>query len=189
MYFNNDLGLGFLVNAKTASQSIVEMFRRRNEEFRFGLVEGTNHHFAYYVEDASFFTLVRNHWDAIASWVYYCRLENPISANKLDRFVLAHPQYFGCYPQSHGYRSDIPAMWRFLGTLYEPDVLRYEELPGGLEEYFKKWKLPAPDLQIVNYRGRGKKHYSEVLQPDAVQYVWNRWGEEIEELGYTFEGR
>lgn len=184
MYAYNDLA--FLASPKAGSTSLKytlpKMGFRKHPE--------TNHHESKLIPGIRYFCLVRNHWDAITSWCFFAeRIKGPpFELKNIKEFVLWHPQYFGGWPHFEGFRKDKTALWRWVGTDYDPIVLRYEDFPQCVVDFLESEGFEVPKIPHYNKsEERNGKKATEALNPDTIQWIWDRWGEEIEELGYTLE--
>jgi len=176
--------LVFLASPKSGSTSLRDIL----PSVGFKKTSETNHHESVYTPGKDYFCVVRNHFDAMVSWCFFAKKIKGPPFDDLDElrlFMAAHPMYFGGYPLFAGFRKDIPALWRWVGTEYEPTVLRFEDFPRCAVEFLKSRGVEIGEIPHVNKseERKGRTH-KDVLSPEIIQYIWDRWGEEIEELGY-----
>jgi hypothetical protein len=186
MWWHEELNLSFLASPKSGSTSLKAIIPLVG----FKKHPMTNHHESALIPGMDYFCVIRNHFDAITSWCFYARrIEGPpFDLDNLRVFVRDHPHYFGGWPLFEGFRADMTAMWRWVGTDYNPTVLRFEEFPKCVEDFLAEKGIELPEMPHVNKSvDREGRHHSEVLPPNVVQWIWDRWGREIEELGYNFE--
>jgi hypothetical protein len=176
--------LTFLASPKAGSTSLTKIL----PPLGFRLYPGTAKHESLYVPDMNYFCMVRNHFDAITSWCFFAKgiKGPPFKLKNLKDFVADHPHYFGGWPLFEGFRSDMTALWRWVGTDYNPTVLYFENFPGCAEEFLGMWGFDVPEIPHLNKSlNREGRHYSEALEPDVIQWIQDRWGREMEELGYA----
>jgi len=184
MYHNGTLA--FLANPRTASTTVSELLKQR------GWKGPEQHHESHYEEKYEYFTCVRNHWDAIASVLcmrgYEIWDHGPPDLATV-RLLWGTVQPVFRYRAAH-MREDIPALWKWVNTKYNPTVLRYEELPASVNDFLASKGIEPLDLsQRWNYGVERRKglHYSHFFTPETKDWVWKRWKEEIKEMGYEYE--
>ena len=109
------------------------------------------------------FGVVRNHWDAAVSWVSAYNF--PMTVGHLEKAL------------DNEYISENK-MWAY----HNPDFLmRYENLEQELNDFlFAPVKLPWENVS-QNRKGRT---YIEIYDAETRAYVYHRFKDEIEELGY-----
>lgn len=181
-------GLAFLSNGRTASSSIRAALR---EQCGFQKKGGCHVHGSFFYEGLQYFTFARNHWDAVASYAAMIgwdpRERGRLDPDKLEPVFRRMPIYFS--NGGHRSRKDIPHLWYWIGTHYNPVVLRYEELPYCLENYLITHGVVIGELPRINHTHveRNGIPYQDFHSPSSRQWVLDKWGQEIEELGYSYE--
>ena len=111
------------------------------------------------------FGVVRNHWDAALSWVLAHNY--PMTVESLRKAL------------DNEYISENK-MWGY----HSPDfLLRYENLEQELNDFlFAPVKLPRENVS-QNRKGRT---YIEIYDAETRCYIWDRFKDEIEALGYEW---
>lgn len=182
MYLEEETGLAFLAHPRTASKSTCFALC---QEAGFTKV-GPHHYGIDYVakrpwfehdpDDLTAFCVVRDHVDAIGSWARLLRpnveFEYPMTWEDCRSIVQAadpHLDFGSMYP-----------------LIYESDrVLKYEDIPGALNEYLEEWGLPAVDLPDKNTSSRPDPE--EEFRPSAVKWIEKTFRAEMIYFGYLEE--
>ena len=193
MYLHHDKRLIFLAQPKTASKAVATAlgdigFVDINGQPCLGVSDYPHHvtvaemadGYGNETEGWTTFSFVRNHWDAVVSWVcsYYGLASvahegwsAEFIADLLDRMSYVNPT----------------TLWH--RHLHDSDhVLRYENLDSGLAELLQRHGLECPALEMVGATPtRAARPYQVFYTPDSRRYVAERFGEEIAALGYRWE--
>lgn len=160
MYLHRGSKLVYLANPRTGSTATATAL------MAIGFEKVGRHHEAVEIEGKWVsFGVVRNHWDAALSWVL--AYNYPMTVGSLE--VALDNEYIS-----------ENKMWGY----HSPDiVLRYETLEQELNDF-----LPAPvKLPIENASlNRKGRHYREFYDAETRCYVWDRFKDEIRELGYEW---
>jgi len=124
------------------------------------------------------FSFDRNPWDKMISW-YYWKNRNG-GYDSIDDFMAK-----GMGGLVKGFD-----LYTIGGVKAVDDIFKYEDIPGALKTITEKLDLPKP-LEMPNYIAKGgarkeKKHYSELLSPEAVENVNIMAAREIRLLDYRF---
>ncbi len=145
---------------------------------------GTGHH-AVFPEIIKHFpfddelrvSTVRNHYDALVTWwIRYTQKGkgNPDFLEFLKDKVADSP----FVKDNRLYNRHLP---------YTDHVLRYENLQADLDALLLSLALPKVELQAINVT-LGKQNYATYYTPAIKDFVDDIFGDEIQELGYCFEG-
>jgi hypothetical protein len=124
------------------------------------------------------FTVIRNHWDAVASWMFV--KPYPVS----PPWSLAHVKDF--VAKSRWIRGgDGKQLWFFKDDA--DAVIEYANLEGELGAALRQRGLDCPPLDRRNAgKERNGRHYREMFTREAAAYVGEFFADEIEECGYVF---
>jgi hypothetical protein len=164
--------LAYLANRRAASNATaIALVRQLGFSRSLG-----SHHSAHYRPFLRYFTTVRRHWDAIASWAHAKEAPLPLSVDWLRSQVTSIETR----------TNDQWRLWHWLGTPYDPTVLRYETLQGDLNAFLANHQLGPVQLGRTKSKRNGEP-YQEAFDSDSRQWVQDRYREEIDELGYQFE--
>lgn len=175
MYVHKFLPLAYLAHPRTASRATKEALGQR------GFILQGPHHGGppnHGLNGRRAFCVVRNHWDAIASWYY--NFENgsgaPMTANWIRTWTAQNATYF-----SPG------RMWWFTYLHPEPIILRYESLQESLDALLGEYGIKPIRLPVVGASsGRKGRHYRELHTEQTSAAVRSLWGDEIDRLGYVY---
>jgi len=123
------------------------------------------------------FSFDRNPWDKMISWYYW--------KNRNSDFVSIDDFIEKGMGGVKGYD-----LYTIGGVKAVDSVFKYEDIPRALRVITDKLNLPKP-LQMPDYIAKGgarkeKKHYSEFLSSEAVEYVNIMAAREIRLLDYHF---
>lgn len=175
MYVHRDPDLTFLAMERTASRAVASALK----ELGFELV-GDHHHGPEEGLEVvgKPFTVVRNHWDWVAShwWGVHANLEGPYIKREwlIDR-IMGNPSVFR------------PARtFRFLEV---PDVvpLRFEALQDEVDGFLGDYGFDIEEIPVEGAsEERDGTHFVSVFTPHAARFVAWLWYPEIRELGYRF---
>jgi len=160
MYLHRDSRLIYLANPRTGSTATATAL------MGIGFEKVGRHHEAVKVGKGWVsFGVVRNHWDAALSWVLAHNY--PMTVESLRKAL------------DNEYVSENK-MWGY----HSPDfLLRYEKLEQELNDFlFAPVKLPRENVS-TNRKGR---HYREFYDAETRCYIWDRFKDEIEALGYEW---
>lgn len=82
-----------------------------------------------------------------------------------------------------GQRSPIGCQWRWLRSLEQNTVLRFETLDGELQRlpFWNKARLPARNISV------GKPGAEEVLNDEAIGWIQRIAAEDFDVYGYSRE--
>lgn len=124
------------------------------------------------------FSFDRNPWDKMISWYYWKNRNGDYES--IDDFIDK-----GMGAQVKGFD-----LYTIGGVKAMDDIFKYENIPGALKTITEKLNLPKP-LQMPNYIAKGgarkeKKHFSELLSPEAIEHVNVMAAREIRLLDYRF---
>ena len=180
MYINWDAKVIYLASPRTASVSTSDGLMKYSGFERF-----KGHHASLEKAGCIFdtstrsswttITAVRNHWDAVVSWMFWARKTPPWTVRDMEKGLATINDWttFNRLFSLHLDCSDI--IWRF------------ESLPADIERTFTALNLTIPALERRNVSdGRDTKEYRDYYTPDTQQYVADRYAAEIKRLGYTF---
>jgi len=166
MYVHEGAKLIFLANPRTASTSVAKAL------MEIGFTQEGKHHspLECRLDGWTSFTTVRNHWDAALSWVLAHNF--PMSVDSLERAL------------DNEYISENE-MW---GIHANADhLLEYSTLYRDLSRFLSLFSLPPVRLPKENVSANRKgRHYREFYTDETRDYIYNRFKEEIERLGYEF---
>lgn len=187
MYTNQKLRLGFLAHPRTGSRAIARHLCDLKQKFGF-LLDGKHHTGPAEPLDPNwtYFTVVRNHFDAITSWYFTFqgqslvegegRRKPSITKKWLTNFIAKHPNYLR-----------KPKLWWFT-DLPRIVIVRYEDLPDSLAEVLKKFDLTLDEIPTFGYADhRQGTTYQDAFTPAARDVVESTWGKEMKKLGYAWE--
>lgn len=121
------------------------------------------------------FTTVRNHFDAVVSWLYGGdrEAELPIGPDQVDEITEIHAANY----------IESGRLWPFAARADE--LIRYERLPRALNDVLGMRGLGPVDLPRENVSsGRPHAGYRELISPEGREAIEERWSEEMSELGY-----
>lgn len=176
MYVQSNGKLAFLAHPRTASRAMAETLKKRGF-----LMQGGHHHGPpdHQLGPRTAFCVVRNHWDAMASWYKHFsnKATQPLSGKWINQFVGGHPNYF---------KPD--RLWWFTYLDPQPIILRYENLQEDLDALLPRFDIEPIQLEVVGVsHNPEQKHYRDFYRDeDAVTRVRKLWGPEIDRLGYTY---
>ena len=123
------------------------------------------------------FTTVRNHWDALISWAFKkYRMEPKVwDQSVFDRVF-----------EGNRWIQEDKLWWLHLN---EADVvLRYETLQEDFNSLLSKHGISPPVLLRENIgRERNGRPYWMFYNIETKQYIYDKFKEEINLLGYTFK--
>lgn len=192
MYYHPEKKLVFLAQPHTASHSVAYALLKHG--FRLGnpgvtLVNGEirrpYHHADLSIgghvtpenrKDWMVFSTVRNHFDLVLSRAWkFAGFDPDVNWDKAESLFA---------------QAMSPCWWLngsgLLFGKFRPDsdvLLRYESLDKDLEEVAGQMTLP----EIHKNPARGGRPYQEFYRPATRRMVEDRYGDEIEELGYSFD--
>jgi len=163
MYTHEGAKLIFLANPRTASTSVAKAL------MEIGFERKGTHHSGGHRDGFLRFATTRNHWDAALSWVLAHNF--PMSIDSLERAM------------NNEYISENE-MWSF----HDPEVvIYYESIEDELGCILSTVGLPTVKLPWENVSANRKgRHYREFYTDETRDYIYNRFREEIERLGYEF---
>lgn len=188
MYLHEAAGLMFLASPRTASRATARALRSVGFHDLSDRILGTPsaiHHMSTAVvsqhldlgDDWTIFYTVRNHWDAIASWMF-ARDRSPtvpFMASEIEAVAAENATWIG-----------ERTLWHLHGGPGRI-VLRYESLAADLSAVLAAHAIDAPDLPPVGVseerRGRPAR---ELFTDGARDYVGARFAQEIARYGYSF---
>jgi len=133
-------------------------------------------------EGLRYFCVVRNHWDAFASW-YMSKTNNHTDNSLTDvwveqwvlRQIRRRRSY--CVPQR---------LWYFRKEVPETLCIRFENLEDDLNTLLSLFELPDVSLAHVGGRKRKGKDYRSIHSEGSRQWISYYFHEEIKELGYSY---
>lgn len=188
MYLHHDARLCYLAHPKTASVATAMALSEvgfRNIDGKPCTGSAHPHHMT--VERSGFdldgwtvFTTVRNHWDAVVSWM--CQGDGmPCTASELQARLDRHPWF------------EETTMWQ----CHLPDadaVLKYETLGEDLNTLISAHGLDWVDLPVTpgtpgRMMGDARRPYGVFYNIGTREYVGERFADEIRALGYSYEER
>lgn len=164
----------FFAHPKTASKAVRQLL-----EQEFGFTRVLGHHDITALRPGpawTTFAVVRNHWDAWASWFAYGGGRGyDFSPEYIDFWMRRLRGRF--YPRANSMYPLDAAGWL-------DAVLRYETLDADLSWLLGR-EVTLPQVNVTLAR-RGR-HYSLEYNDRTRDYVAGRFAEEIERYGYEFE--
>lgn len=189
MYFNRERRMIFLAHPATASRATRDLLR---EEF--GFTQAMNgHHIELYDAVDPFtvapvlsreergewfiFTTVRNHFDALASYVW--KVASPKARARFRWTVEEFEQ--GLQAGESWIAPD--RLWA-LHSDDADELLRFEHLQQDLSRILEK-RVQLPVVGRTPCR-KGGEHYRDFYTPETRALVEDRFGAEIAALGYAF---
>jgi hypothetical protein len=123
------------------------------------------------------FTVIRNHWDAVASWMFV----KPYPM--LPPWELEHVKDFTA--RSRWIRGDGRRLWFF-----KPDadvVIEYAHLEEQLDVMFSSRDVEWSGLEKTNVgKERNGRHYHGMFTKEAAEYIGDFFADEIAECGYVY---
>lgn len=171
MYVNEQAGLVYVANPRTASRAVGEALTTHA-----GFTMMGSHHSTDGIPDGALvFTAVRNHYDALVSLWYSMHGGLPFE-----------PRFLDWYP--HHIAFEYPHGRLFPYTDLADITVRYERLAFGVNLVLSMRRLgPIP----VRRKGWGLRRRGRPYQlhydPAMRAAVAERYGEEMEALGYDWE--
>lgn len=185
MYWHPPTKTVFLAHPRTASHAIAEAL---TEDLDFRCVGSHHDGIRRALENQAHrgpkpeergdlwsFCAVRNHFDAVVSWMYGGDREAdlPIGPDQVEEVAEVH---------AAGYIED-GRLWPF--TERADEVIRYERLPGSLNDVLAMRGLGPVHLPVTNVSsGRPDRPHRELISPDGREAIEALWGEEMNQLGY-----
>jgi len=169
MYIHKEAKLVFLANPRTGSTSVAKAL------MEIGFEQDGTHHSARDIDGYTTFAVVRNHWDAAVSWVFGKHLGEYKDLDfTVETFEFALDNE---YVTEH-------EMWGY----HKPDLLvRYEFLELDLDIVLHTLGLEAVKLPKENVsKARNGQNYRKLCIDETREYIYNRFKDEIERLGYEF---
>lgn len=127
------------------------------------------------------FTTVRNHYDTIISWYFKDNVwkDQPLNVEWLDRFLGSEDEIHDWVGGKRLWSMHLP---------FTTHILRFENIQQDLNDVLALRGLGPAKMQLANVSThRHKQHYTEVFDKKTRRYVYDRFGEEMEELGYHWE--
>lgn len=132
--------------------------------------------------DYYFFTTVRNPWDRMVSYYFFCK---QLASNESPGWVTHAPEIFSKDEFLEFLESRHPTQTSFLGTgLVHVDVMRFENLTADFERVCKKLGLENLSLGKINSSRRPR--YQDILDRDLELRIGKMYAEDIERFGYKF---
>lgn len=177
MFIHKLLRLGFCALPRTGSHAVRQLLVKRH-----GFEMDGNHHSGPNPirSEWMYFTTVRNHWDALASWFFKLQGQSDearFTVEWVQRWMNQHQNQY-----VFGNR-----LWWFVKDVPNIQVMRYETLERDLARTLWPFGIIITDLPRVNEGAwRKGKDYREVIPDDAAAFIFDHFREEIEELGYAF---
>jgi hypothetical protein len=178
-YFHQDARLLYLAHPRTASNATAHALRRVGFVH---CVPGDHHGPVEEMggdwkrDEWTVFATVRNHWDAVASWMFVkpYPLGPPWSAADVDDFI-ERCRWIRRGKKLWFYREDTDL------------VLRYETLQRDLGRVLAGAGLACPTLELENAgKERGSRHYREMFGKDGAARVGDYFAQEIAACGYAY---
>lgn len=123
------------------------------------------------------FCVVRDHFDAVVSWLYGGEREArpPIGPDQVDEIVEVHAASY----------IEPGRLWPFAARADE--VVRFERLPRALNDVLGMRGLGPVELPRENVSsGRPDRSPSELISPAGRRRIRELWGREMEALGYRY---
>lgn len=180
MYFHEKSGLIYLAHPRTGSTATAKLLTSLGFELIGSHHSGLEENYTGDWVD-SVFSVVRNHYDVIASW-HAATLPadrqhvEPMNHADLERVYYRAYQHMGPGPHTmyrHWFVSD--------------DVLRYEALEEELHELLVTNGLkPEPLPRLNENKRRENMSYRQLVPKKIADRIYERFGEEIDRLGYEY---
>ena len=183
MYVHRGLGIGFLAHPHAASRSISEALMK---QFDFKKAHG--HHYGplrkHDEEGMTFFCVVRNHFDAFASW--YCVNHPPLYEGGIDaRWIVTWLKGHST-PKRPYWRGNN--LWYFLKEVPGVEVIRFERLSEELNAFLLSHDIGPIDLpHVSDNRRRPESTYQYLFSPSGRAMVEEYFKDEMAELSYEWE--
>lgn len=187
MYINRKTKLAYLAHMRTGSQSTGTIL----ETLGFEQV-GDHHSYAGVenLEDYSFVTTVRNHWDVFVTWyaeMAFMRSElrwtpapQEVTAEFMDDWM----------SKNRGYYPRTDRLWRFIwDDLPGPlTVLRFENLETDISKWISDNGIgPMKYMPLKGRSARPRDPYQNHYTPESRRWVQDRFAEELDRLSYSFD--
>lgn len=123
------------------------------------------------------FTTIRNHYDAVISWVFRRWRGRVKHGFEVKHFVeaLDHNGWVG-----------ENSLWSLHS--YDVDhIMRYENLQKEFDSVLRLGGLPKTIIEPYNVsEGRKGRHYRDLYIEETKEYVYHRFMDEMLMFGYTF---
>ena len=180
-YANPRAKIAYLAHPKTASQATVAALRGVG----FPALQSRHHHGRLAQpmgEDWIVCTTVRNHFDLFVSWYYHKKRD------LVESFTVKFmEELIGPIDRTNHYFPDTHRLYSYHGGV-ATHVMKFEALEDGLNTVLALRGLGPVTLARENVSERRKNRpYQEFHDPSTRSWVEDRYGEEMEELGYQWE--
>lgn len=174
MYVHHAAKLIFLAHPRTASNSTAQALMTVGFEG-----DGSHHLYQSYrhVEGYASFCTVRNHWDAVASWLCHT---HELTESAVNPHTWSVADIEKALDNSW---IDSDRMWFHMERC--ANVLRFEDLSSDLGNLLTLAGLPNPELPHLGFNAtRDSRPASAFFKASTREYVATRFADEIRELGY-----
>lgn len=185
MYLSRLYKLAFLAHPRTGSRSMRDALTAHTNKL--GFRQEGDHHSGppqFAIDGYQPFFVVRNHWDAVASWYFNAnappRQPPPITDEWCARFFPSHQNYFR-----------PGRMWWFAEECPGARVLRFENLQNDLNQLLAQFGVPKEQLPVLPHVGKSQhregRKYGELFTARARKFVEWLFLDEIQKYGYKFK--
>ncbi len=131
------------------------------------------------VKDYQTFCVVRNHWEAICSWLQWWT----------GRKELITPEKIASLFTTRARKHVEPGhLWYFRYRAPETRVIRYEHLNKELKYYLNNLGFDMPKLPRLGDGETNARNYAHYYTREARDFVYLLFHKEIDYYGYSFNG-
>lgn len=178
MYFHKDSNVIYLAFPRTASKATSSALSTQA-----GFSRSPNHHgrlwqaesFYPINNDTLVLTTVRNHFDWFVSYAFMVH-RIPLTVKVLSDMSSTRLTYI----DTEGWLFDYH-------RLQATHVARFEHLEEDVNKFLSIRGIRPVRIRLQNYsKSRKFRHYSEYYNSETRAFIEDKFGKEMEELGYSF---